>query len=101
MSPETLVVYDFDEDTTVPVVAPWRLSSRRVRGLRNDLGRGVLNAMKAGIAATTRPVRPDLHGRRSDEAEVVDSMVDLAHGGADVVSASRYMQAATRTAGRR
>src|SRR3954447_6129349 len=48
---EILVVYDFDEDPTVPVIA--RLSGElpAVRGLRNDIGRGVLNAMKAGISA--------------------------------------------------
>src|SRR3954466_4251804 len=52
---EILVVYDFDEDPTVPVID--RLSSElpAIRGLRNDLGRGVLNAMKAGIAAAQGP----------------------------------------------
>ena len=42
----------------------WPPSCRPSAGLRNDLGRGVLNAMKAGIAASTRRVRPDLDGRR-------------------------------------
>ena len=35
-----------------------------LRGLRNDLGRGVLNAMKAGIAGDDGTLRPDLDGRR-------------------------------------
>ena len=48
---EILVVYDFDEDPTVPVIARLAGELPTVRGLRNDLGRGVLNAMKAGIAA--------------------------------------------------
>ena len=47
---ELVVVYDFDEDTTVPVVARLAAEIPNLRGLRNDLGRGVLNAMKAGIA---------------------------------------------------
>ena len=47
---EILVVYDFDEDPTVPVIARLAGELPAVRGLRNDLGRGVLNAMKAGIA---------------------------------------------------
>ena len=45
---ELVVVYDFDEDTTVPVVRRLASEIPNLRGLRNDLGRGVLNAMKAG-----------------------------------------------------
>src|SRR6476469_11107914 len=49
---EILVVYDFDEDPTVPVIQRLSTELPTIRGLRNDLGRGVLNAMKAGIAAS-------------------------------------------------
>ena len=48
---EVLVVYDYDEDPTVPVITALATELPTIRGLRNDLGRGVLNAMKAGIAA--------------------------------------------------
>ena len=53
---EILVVYDFDADTTVPVVREFQPSLPSVRLHRNDLGRGVLNAMKAGIAGSAAPV---------------------------------------------
>jgi dolichol-phosphate mannosyltransferase len=49
---EILVVYDFDEDPTVPVIERLSAELPTVRGLRNDIGRGVLNAMRAGIAAS-------------------------------------------------
>src|SRR5438034_11786062 len=52
---ELVVVYDFDEDTTVPVIRRLAGEIPGLRGLRNDLGRGVLNAMKAGIVGTTAP----------------------------------------------
>ena len=58
---ELVVVYDFDEDSTVPVVARLATELPGLRGLRNDLGRGVLNAMKAGIAGTHR-CQPHRHG---------------------------------------
>ena len=48
---EILVVYDFDEDPTVPVIERLHGQLPAIRGHRNDLGRGVLNAMKAGISA--------------------------------------------------
>ncbi len=45
---EILVVYDFDEDPTVPVIDRLHAELPAIRGLRNDLGRGVLNAMRRG-----------------------------------------------------
>jgi glycosyltransferase involved in cell wall biosynthesis len=89
---ELVVVYDFDTDTTVPVVARLATEIPGLRGLRNDLGRGVLNAMKAGIAATSTPYVLISMADGSDDPKAVDRMVALAKGGADVVSASRYMK---------
>jgi dolichol-phosphate mannosyltransferase len=91
-SHEILVVYDFDEDPTVPVIERLAAEIPTIRGLRNDLGRGVLNAMKAGISASTGEYVLISMSDGSDEPHVVDSMVVLAMGGADVVSASRYMR---------
>jgi dolichol-phosphate mannosyltransferase len=89
---ELVVVYDFDEDTTVPVVARLAAEIPGLRGLRNDLGRGVLNAMKAGIAATSGPYVLISMADGSDEPHIVDPMVALARDGADIVAASRYMK---------
>ncbi|MFL5680496.1 MAG: glycosyltransferase, partial [Chloroflexota bacterium] len=89
---EIVVVYDFDGDTTVPVVARLESSIPGLRRLRNDLGRGVLNAMKAGIAGTSAPYVLISMADGSDEPHVVDRMVELARAGADVVAASRYMR---------
>jgi glycosyltransferase involved in cell wall biosynthesis len=89
---EIVVVYDFDEDTTVPVVARLAGELPGLRGLRNELGRGVLNAMKAGIAATQAPYVLISMADGSDEPHVVDPMVALARSGADIVAASRYMR---------
>lgn len=96
---EILVVYDFDDDPTVPVVE--RLAAHRssVRGLRNDLGRGVLNAMKAGIAASRGEYVLISMADGSDEPHIVDSMVALARSGADVVAASRYMPGGRQVGG--
>jgi dolichol-phosphate mannosyltransferase len=91
-SHELVVVYDFDADTTVPVIARLAGDIPGLRGLRNDLGRGVLNAMKSGIAGTTAPFVLISMADGSDEPHVVDRMVGLARGGADVISASRYMK---------
>jgi glycosyltransferase involved in cell wall biosynthesis len=89
---EIVVVYDFEADTTVPVIARLAAEIPGLRGLRNDLGRGVLNAMKAGIVATTAPYVLVSMADGSDEPGVVDPMMTLARDGADIVAASRYMR---------
>jgi len=96
---ELIVVYDFDEDTTVPVVARLAGEIPGLRGLRNDIGRGVLNAMKAGIAGTAAPYVLISMADGSDDPKAVDRMVELAKGGADVVSASRYMKGGRQVGG--
>jgi len=89
---EIVIVYDFDEDPTVPVIARLHAELPAIRGLRNDLGRGVLNAMKAGIGDSRGEFVLISMADGSDEPHVVESMVALARDGADVVAASRYMK---------
>jgi dolichol-phosphate mannosyltransferase len=96
---ELVVVYDFDGDTTVPVIARLASEIPGLRGLRNDLGRGVLNAMKSGVAGTDAPYVLISMADGSDDAQAVDRMVELARGGADVVAASRYMRGGHQVGG--
>ncbi len=98
---EVLVVHDFDEDTTVPVVRALQSRMPQVRLHRNDLGRGVLAAMRSGIAAARAPYIVVSMADGSDEVEVIDRMVDLAEQGADVVAASRYMRGGRQLGGPR
>ncbi len=96
---ELIVVYDFDEDTTVPVIARLAAELPTLRGHRNELGRGVLNAMKAGIATSRGRFVLISMADGSDEPHIVDSMVALARDGADVVAASRYMRGGRQIGG--
>ncbi len=96
---EILVVYDFDGDTTVPVINELRALHPSLRLLRNELGRGVLNAMKVGIAEARAPYVLISMADGSDDPAVVDQMVALARAGADVVAASRYMRGGRQIGG--
>ena len=98
---EILVVYDFDEDTTVPVVARVAAELPSIRGHRNAIGRGVLNAMKSGISASRGQYVLISMADGSDEPHVVAGMLALARDGADVVSASRYMPGGRQIGGPR
>jgi glycosyltransferase involved in cell wall biosynthesis len=88
---EVLVVHDFDEDTTVPVVERLRPEMPGLRLHRNRLGRGVLNAVKSGLGSAASPYVLVMMADGSDEPQVVDAMIEKARQGADVVSGSRYM----------
>jgi glycosyltransferase involved in cell wall biosynthesis len=96
---ELLVVWDFDGDTTRPVVERLGGEIAGLRGLRNDLGRGVLKAMRAGIAAARGRYVLISMADGSDDPAAVDRMVELARGGADVVAASRYMRGGRQVGG--
>ena len=96
---EVLVVHDFDEDTTVPVVKRLQVELPELRLHRNDLGRGALNALKSGLAAARAPYVLVTMGDGSDDPADIDAMYALAHGGADVVAGSRYMRGGHQVGG--
>ncbi len=96
---EVLVVHDFDEDTTVPVVKRLQSELPQLRLYRNTLGRGVLNAMKSGLRAARAPYVLITMGDGSDNAADIDPMYQLARGGADVVAGSRYMRGGHQVGG--
>jgi glycosyltransferase involved in cell wall biosynthesis len=98
---EILVVYDFEEDTTLPVVRELLPEFPTVRLHRNALGPGVLNAMRAGIDGATAPYILISMADGSDDLAQVDEMMRLARAGADVVAASRYMPGGRQIGGPR
>lgn len=99
---EVLVVHDFDEDTTVPVVERLSTEFPTVRLVRNRIGRGVLNALKAGIAASGGRHVLVTMADGSDDYRSVGPMLDRARAtGAAVVAASRYMRGGRQVGGPR
>jgi glycosyltransferase involved in cell wall biosynthesis len=96
---ELLVVHDMPEDTTVPVVERLAAEIPGLRAHLNPLGPGVLNAMKAGIAASRAPYVLVTMADGSDGYGDVDRMVELARAGADVVAASRYVRGGRQVGG--
>src|SRR5438874_13674394 len=80
---ETLVVYDFPEDSTLPAIAALEPPVTGVRLVHNGLGKGVLNALKAGFQAARGDVILVMMADRSDEPKDVPAMAKLVRGGAD------------------
>ena len=97
---EMIVVYDREDDDTLPALAPLR-PPFPVRTVRNQFGRGALNAIKTGFreaaCEATLVVMADL----SDDLRVVARMFELVHEGYDVVCGSRYMPGGKQVGGPR
>jgi dolichol-phosphate mannosyltransferase len=89
---ETLIVYDFPEDSTLPAIAALEPPCADVLLVHNTLGKGVLNALKAGFAASQGDVVVVMMADRSDEPQDVAGMARLIRAGHDVVAGSRYMK---------
>jgi len=93
------VVYDFDEDTTVPVVRQLQKDRPWLRLHRNDLGRGVVFALRAGFSLVdTGPVIV-IMGDLSDDLSIVPRMLELYEAGFHVVVPSRYMRGGRQIGG--
>ena len=70
-----LIVYDFEEDDTVPVVRSLRDRYEGLTLLRNTRGRGVLNAIRSGIDAATGDVVIVTMADLSDDPVIANEMV--------------------------
>ncbi|HLW98079.1 MAG TPA: glycosyltransferase [Candidatus Acidoferrales bacterium] len=89
---EVFVIYDFDEDNTIPVVQ--RVISegdRRFHLVKNSVRRGVVGAILTGFRAVERGPVLVVMGDLSDDLNIVDQMADLYRQGFHLVSPSRYM----------
>jgi dolichol-phosphate mannosyltransferase len=88
-----LVVYDFDEDNTVPVVRNLIASGQsRLRLMKNGVRRGVVGAILTGFSAVDHGPVLVVMADLSDDLAQVDGMLALYSQGCDVVVGSRYMK---------
>lgn len=87
-----LVVCDFDEDDTVPVVERIIASGeRRIELVKNDVGRGVVGAIRSGFNRAREGAVLVVMADLSDDLSQVDQMLAYHRDGYQVVVASRYM----------
>jgi glycosyltransferase involved in cell wall biosynthesis len=94
-----IVVYDFDEDNTIPVVKKYQKNDKRIVLHKNKIGKGVLNALKSGFdyvkSGPVLVIMADL----SDDLKIVDKMYAEYQNGASVVCGSRYMKGGKQIGG--
>ncbi|HEV3157047.1 MAG TPA: glycosyltransferase [Candidatus Baltobacteraceae bacterium] len=89
-----MVIYDHDDDTTLPVL-------ERVRGacpfpivtVKNRYGRGALNAVKTGLQEAKADAVLVIMADLADDLSIVDALAtQVLDEGSDVACGSRYMR---------
>jgi len=85
------VVYDFDQDTTLPVARALAADRPWLRLLKNDVGPGVVSAIKTGFRQVTSGPALVVMADLSDDLAVVPRLLALYRRGYRIVCPSRYM----------
>jgi dolichol-phosphate mannosyltransferase len=98
---ETLIVYDFPEDDTVPAVKALQPTHPHLRLVYNARGRGVANAIRAGIEAADGEYVVIMPCDDIGPVFAVSEMTALAEKGCDLVAGTRYAHGGRRLGGSR
>jgi dolichol-phosphate mannosyltransferase len=89
---ELLIIYDMDEDTTIPVVKKIQKKYPHIKLVKNIHGRGALNALKTGLKKAKGNAVCIMMADLTDDPRVLNKMVRKLEEGYDIVAASRYME---------
>jgi glycosyltransferase involved in cell wall biosynthesis len=99
-SKKVFIVYDVDEDPTVPVV--FNLIDRysfEIKLVKNKYGRGVAKAIKTGLEISDTDAVLVVMADLSDDLSIVDRMYEMIKNGYDIVCGSRYMKGGKQIGG--
>ena len=96
---EILVIYDFEGDNTVPAVESLCDKYPSVKLIFNNLGKGVINAVRAGVSASEGDYILIFAADEVGPVLAIEDMIILLDNGCDLVSCSRYAYGGRRLGG--
>jgi glycosyltransferase involved in cell wall biosynthesis len=98
---EIMIVYDYDEDNTLPVVNQYILKEnvKIISLVKNQYGRSFSGAVKTGLACAKHEIIVVIMADLSDDLSIVDKMYAKINEGYDIVCASRYMKGGKQVGG--
>ncbi|MCX5710186.1 MAG: glycosyltransferase [Candidatus Omnitrophica bacterium] len=99
MENEILVIYDSGDDDTIPAVKSMDKLYSNVKLVHNDLGKGVVNAIRSGVKVSTGDYILIFAADEIGPVLAVDDMVALLDQGCDLVSCTRYAYGGRRLGG--
>jgi dolichol-phosphate mannosyltransferase len=93
------VVYDFDEDTTVPVARAFAKERPWLRLVKNRYGRGVVAAIRTGFHEVRDGPALVIMADLSDDLTIVPQLMELYRRGNRIVCPSRYVRGGRQIGG--
>lgn len=96
-----LVVYDSDDDTTIPVLKELAAKDAHLWPVKNTQGPGIPNALRAGFGLAQQGPVVVVMGDLSDDLRLIPEMLKRYENGARVVCPSRYMPGGAQIGGPR
>lgn len=96
---EILIVYDFPEDDSIPVVRAMQDDYANLHLVHNQKGRGVVNAIRAGVDAAVGDYVLIFAADEVGPLLAIEDMLALMREGCDLVSCSRYAHGGRRLGG--
>ena len=87
---EVLVVYDFDADTTLPVLRQLEREYPQLRLVKNTVAPGPSGALRAGFAQANAPLILVTMADLCDDLSQIPLLLQLAKTSADLITPSRY-----------
>src|ERR1043165_5470752 len=96
---EVLVIHDTVDDKSIPIVREAQPAYPGLRLVHNTLGKGVINAIRAGVAEARSDIVTILCADDTGPVLVVDDMLALMRDHCDFVSCTRYAHGGRRLGG--
>ena len=96
---EVLIIYDDPKDDSLPVVAELQKNYPNICAIHNTFGRGVINAIKAGVEASKQDVILITVCDETGIVLVFEDMLYLIDQGCEFVSGTRYAHGGRRLGG--
>lgn len=92
-------IFDFEEDSTVPVIRELQAEDARIVGELNGFEHGVLHALRWGFSRAGPGPVITIMGDNSDKISLIPEMIALWESGSTIVSPSRYMPGGRQSGG--
>lgn len=96
---EVLIIYDHPDDNSVPAAQAIQSRYPELRLIYNDLGRGILNALRKGVESARGKYVLVSCVDEVGPLLAIDDMVALLDSGCDLVSGTRYRWGGRRLGG--
>jgi dolichol-phosphate mannosyltransferase len=98
---QIIIVYDFKEDTTIPVVKKIQKENKNILLVKNSIenGRGVVKAIKTGFRLVKNGAVIVTMADLSDDPKTIDLMFEKLQQGYDIVCGSRYSKGGQKIGG--